>query len=111
MRRRGGRLAVVECDGVTRGRVVDQHEPSPAQARADRVGHRDGELDRDRRVDGVPAAPQDFRTDFRGLALGSRDGPTLEGRFGNLDGPTRDLGREHQRQTDGDGAGHAARPP
>ena len=111
VRRRGSGFAVVQGQRLARRRIVDQHESAAAEARTDRVGHRDGELHRDRRIDCVATAAQDLGAGLRGLTLGSGNRPALERRLLLCGRRAGKLQSQQQREPNGGGTRHGTRSP
>ena len=110
-RRGGGRLAIVDRDGLAEVGAMDQHEAAAAEIAGARQRHRKGEADRDRRVDRVASAPEHVEPDPRGGRLLAHDhampGDDRPG-GGEVGDDRRRIGerrgRDEQKESEGDKA-------
>ena len=72
-RRRGRGLAIVDRDRLIAIGAMNQHEAAAADIAGARQGDGERKADRDRRIDGVAAAPQHIETDARRRRLLAHD--------------------------------------
>ena len=104
-RQRRGRFAIVDRDRLMPIRAMDQHEAAAADISRAGQRHCQREADRDRRVHGIAAAPQDIEPDARSHGLLAHHHAVLgdhRARSGEIGDDRRGLGARGERDKDGD---------